>query len=96
MPTQNVNLPDHQSRFIRERVESGRYQNASEVVRASLRLLEQAEAEDQIRLQTLRRIAEESFAALDRGEHTSHAADTVEGLVTKLDRASRVRRPRKA
>ena len=41
MPTQNVNLQDHQADFIRERVRMGRFQNASEVVRAGLRLLEQ-------------------------------------------------------
>ncbi|MBX3387546.1 MAG: type II toxin-antitoxin system ParD family antitoxin [Phycisphaeraceae bacterium] len=91
MPTQNVNLPDHQSQFIRERVESGRYQNASEVVRAGLRLLEQREAEDQVRLENLRRISEESFAALDRGEYTSYAGETVEDLIGKIDRDFRAR-----
>lgn len=91
MPTQNVNLPDHQSRFIRERVESGRYQNASEVVRAGLRLLEQNEAEDQLRLEGLRRITKDSFDALDRGEYTAYAADTLEGLRTMIDRDPRAR-----
>lgn len=91
MPTQNVNLPDHQSQFIRERVESGRYQNASEVVRAGLRLLEQREVEDQLRIESLRRVAEESFAALERGEYTAYTGDTVQDLVTKIDRDFRGR-----
>lgn len=94
VPTQNVNLPEHQSRFIRERVESGRYQNASEVVRAGLRLLEQREAEDAERLAALRRLAEESFAALDRGEYTAYTGGTVEELAAAIDSDYRSRAPR--
>ncbi len=41
--TTNVSLPNAQERFIREQVASGRYRSASEVVRAGLRMLEQAE-----------------------------------------------------
>ena len=40
----NVSLTPALEQFIVERVSSGRYQTASEVVRAGLRLLEQAEA----------------------------------------------------
>jgi putative addiction module CopG family antidote len=40
----NVSLTPALERFIAERVSSGRYQTASEVVRAGLRLLEQTEA----------------------------------------------------
>lgn len=47
MPTQrttlNVSLTPELERFITARVASGRYQTASEVVRAGLRLLEQGE-----------------------------------------------------
>lgn len=39
----NVSLTPALEQFITERVSSGRYQTASEVVRAGLRLLEQAE-----------------------------------------------------
>lgn len=41
MVTRNVVLTDHQSAFIDEMVSSGQYQNASEVMRAGVRLLEQ-------------------------------------------------------
>jgi antitoxin ParD1/3/4 len=40
----NVNLGPHFDRFVQEKLREGRYQNASEVVRAGLRLLEDAEA----------------------------------------------------
>ena len=52
MPTRNVVLTDQQEVFVRELVTAGRYQNASEVLREGLRLLEdqvhrrQAELED--------------------------------------------------
>ena len=43
MPTRNVVLTEHQSALIDALVASGRYQNASEALRAGLRLLESAE-----------------------------------------------------
>ena len=43
MPTRNVVLTEPQADLVRELVDSGRYQNASEVIRAGLRLLEDHE-----------------------------------------------------
>lgn len=54
MPTRNVVLTDHQAALVEQLVESGRYQNASEVLREGLRLVEKREAEDAIRLEGLR------------------------------------------
>jgi antitoxin ParD1/3/4 len=42
MPT-NVHLTPELERFVRECVEAGRYNNASEVVRSALRLLQEAD-----------------------------------------------------
>ena len=57
MPTKNVNLSSQQANFIRQTVNSGRYRNASEVVRAGLRMLEHSEKSDRIKLSALRQIA---------------------------------------
>lgn len=45
MPTRNVVLTDSQADLIERLIADGRYQNASEALRAGLRLLEREEAE---------------------------------------------------
>ncbi len=68
MPTRNVVLTEHQEKLIEALVGSGRYQNASEVLREGLRLVEQRAAEDAAKLEVLREAAGAGFDALDRGE----------------------------
>lgn len=53
MPT-SVALGHHFETFLRTQVESGRFNNASEVVRAGLRLLEETEQRKQLELDALR------------------------------------------
>jgi antitoxin ParD1/3/4 len=53
MPT-SVALSPHFESFIRDQVESGRYNNVSEVVRAGLRLLEDTERQRNIQIETLK------------------------------------------
>jgi antitoxin ParD1/3/4 len=67
MPTRNVNLTEHFDRFVEEQVASGQFKNASEVMRAGLRLLEQRSREDQEKLVTLRALAAGAFGELDQG-----------------------------
>jgi antitoxin ParD1/3/4 len=68
MPTRNIKLTEHFDRFIQAGINSGRFSNASEVVREGLRLLEQREQEDKARLKWLRAAAKEGFDQLDRGD----------------------------
>jgi antitoxin ParD1/3/4 len=68
MPTRNVVLTKRQEKLIETLVEAGRYQNASEVLRDGLRLVEQRAAEDAAKLKVLREAARAGIAALDRGE----------------------------
>ena len=68
MPTRNVNLTEYYDQFVEKLVTSGRFSNASEVMRAGLRLLEQQPRENEEKLTLLRALASEGFEALDRGE----------------------------
>ena len=52
MPT-SVALSPHFESFVRGQVESGRYNNVSEVVRAGLRLLEDSERQQALQLEAL-------------------------------------------
>jgi antitoxin ParD1/3/4 len=66
LPTRNVVLTEQQAAMIERLVQAGRYQNASEVLRDGLRLIQQREAEDKARLVALRKAAHigtEDFAA---------------------------------
>lgn len=69
MPTQNVNLPEHQSAFIKEMMKEGRYQNASEVVRAGLRLLEDHEEEQRLKLERLRAEVQKGLDDVEAGRY---------------------------
>jgi antitoxin ParD1/3/4 len=71
MPTRNVNLTEYFDRFIEKRITSGRFSNASEVVREGLRLLEQREREDKAKLEWLRAAAKEGFDAIENGDYVA-------------------------
>lgn len=66
MPTRNVVLTDHHEKVIDTLVGSGRYQNASEVLREGLRLVEERETREAANLELLReaiRVGEADIAA---------------------------------
>jgi antitoxin ParD1/3/4 len=76
MPTRNVNLTDALDRFVAKKIKAGRYENASEVVRAGLRTLEREERQFEAKLAALR-------AAIDEGDSTGVAKGDVFGRVRK-------------
>jgi antitoxin ParD1/3/4 len=67
MPTRNINLTDHFDNFVAAEIETGNYRNASEVLRAGLRLLEQRKQEDEQKIAVLKALAEEGFAQVAQG-----------------------------
>jgi antitoxin ParD1/3/4 len=76
MPTRNVNLTDELDRFVTKKVKAGRYENASEVVRAGLRTLEREEQQYEAKLAAQR-------AAIDEGDTSGVAKGNVFGRVRK-------------
>ena len=96
MPTRNVVLTDHQSNLIDTLVESGQYQNASEVLREGLRLIEARRAEEAAKLEALRAAARVGLDELERGEYREFTdAKSLAAYVDKMTaRAIAGRKPR--
>ncbi len=82
MPTRNVVLTDHQATFVEQLVASGRYQNASEVLREGLRMIERRESEESARLAALRKAARIGIADIEAGKF--RAFDTPDALDRRL------------
>jgi len=88
MDQMNVSVTDHLAAYVRARVKSGRYNNASEVVRDALRRMEEEEqralrvgsptVEDvltdftAIEIEAIRKRVLESIAEIERGEYTEY------------------------
>lgn len=62
MPTRNVVLSEHQQQFVETLVQSGLYQNASEVLREGLRLIEDRDRLEDTKLKALRQAARQGWA----------------------------------
>lgn len=84
MPTRNVNLTEHLDRFVAAEVGSGRYGNASEVVREGLRLMEHRRQEERAKLKWLRGAVKEAVDEIDRGEGIEFRS--IEELDKEIDR----------
>ncbi len=73
----NVSLTAELEKMINDKVASGRYHSASEVVREALRLLEQQDEIYRARLVQLRKAIDVGIKQLDRGERVPFTAATV-------------------
>jgi antitoxin ParD1/3/4 len=92
MPTRNVNLSEQQAKFIRQSIGDGRYRNASEVVRAGLRVLEHNERQDKLKLQALRRLTKQAFDDIDRGRFEAVDPDRLDEFIARVDSTARASR----
>ena len=70
----SVTLGNHFEQFINQQIERGRFNSASEAIRAGLRLLEERET----KLESLRR-------ALIEGEESGRADYSLRDLIEELD-----------
>lgn len=75
MPTRNVVITDHQAELIDRLVASGRYQNASEVLRAGLRLVEREDGEYEAKLAALRAAVQVGIDAIEAGDVVEMSSD---------------------
>lgn len=84
MVTRNVVLSQHQHELVDALVASGRYQNASEVLREGLRLLERRELEDSARVAALRDAAERGWSDLASGRYDDIADENLDDFIGQL------------
>jgi antitoxin ParD1/3/4 len=82
MPARNVEVTDRQDKMIEMLVQSGRYQDADEVVRDGLRMVEAREAEQAARLKALRSAVQGGLEDLAEGRSLDF--DSIEDLQAHL------------
>lgn len=93
MPTRNVVLSDHQSALVETLVESGRYQNASEVLRDGLRLIEQRERTDAAKLQALREAANRGWEDIAAGRYVDIVEHDLDDFIVELGGRASIAEP---
>jgi len=86
VPTRNVVLSEHQQQLVETLVQSGRYQNASEVLREGLRLIEDRERVGEAKLKALKQAARQGWADVAAGRFADVADDKLEDFVGQLGR----------
>jgi antitoxin ParD1/3/4 len=91
VPTRNVVLTEHHEKVISDLVASGRYQNASEVLREGLRLIEERDARKAAKLKILQEAARAGFADFDAGRFVEVEDDAVDEVIRDLGRQARAR-----
>jgi antitoxin ParD1/3/4 len=91
--TRNIALTPHFDRFVQGKIDSGRYQSASEVVRESLRLMEQYEHQRRRALAELREKIRVGYEQVKRGDTVD--PDEVYAEINAMSRAARKAAARK-
>jgi len=86
MPTRNVVLSEREQQLVESLVQSGRYQNASEVLREGLRLIDERERLEGAKLKALKQAARQGWADVSAGRYADVADDRLEDFVGQLGR----------
>jgi antitoxin ParD1/3/4 len=81
----NVSLTRELERLISEKVDTGMYQTASEVVREGLRLLKDRDERQ------LRADVRAGFDSVDRGDYTDYTASSIRVLASRVKATGRRR-----
>lgn len=71
----NISLTNKLDEYVRQKVDSGLYNNASEVVREALRLKINADQNEEIKMQKLRQAIEPAWEQADNGEFADYSLE---------------------
>ena len=83
----NISLTSELEQLVHEKVRTGMYQTASEVIREGLRLLRERDQ----RVEALRQDLRAGFDAVERGEFTDYDATNIQELSTRIKSQGRKR-----
>ena len=79
----HISLTDRLDQYVKEKVQSGLYTNASEVIREALRLKISTEETDEIKLQRLRDAIEPAWQQAENGEFSEYSIQKSLGKLRK-------------
>ena len=88
----NVSLTPELEMLISNKVKSGRYNTASEVVREGLRLLEHQDQLRELRRDELRKEIMKGVEQMRNGQYAEYTLDELEGLGQEIARRGRARK----
>ena len=83
----NISLTPELEQLVNDKVKTGMYQTASEVIREGLRLLKERDQ----RLEALRHDIRAGFDAVERGEFTDYDERTIQQLADRAKSRGRKR-----
>ncbi len=87
----HVSLTPHLEELVRDKVKSGLYCSASEVVREALRLMEDRDRVREMRLDDLRKEIQIGIEQIERGESTEYTTETLHELFDDIKARGRAR-----
>lgn len=91
----NVSLTPRLEDLVAQRVASGRYGSASEVIREALRLLEDRDMLRSMRLEELRKQIAIGIDQADRGEYAEYDETSLAGMAERIKTEGRKRLARR-
>jgi antitoxin ParD1/3/4 len=83
----NISLTPELEQLVNDKVKTGMYQTASEVIREGLRLLRERDQ----RVEALRRDVRAGFEAVERGEFTDYDESNIKELADRIKTRGRKR-----
>ena len=93
MPTRNIVLTESLALFVEQMVATGRYQNASEVLREGLRLVQSREEEQAAKLDVLREAIVVGMDDIAAGRYTTYSnAESLRTHISDISKSVRTAR----
>jgi antitoxin ParD1/3/4 len=89
--TMNVSLTPTLESYVKQKVAAGMYNSVSEIVREALRLLEERDAMQAMKLEALRTDIKQGVESLDKGEGKPLDAESIKARGRELLQANRDR-----